>query len=187
MEEKKHYLKGVELLKSGNYKEALSCFNKSLEINPDYCDCLTDRAITYFYLNKHELSIIDLDRAIYLEPDNPFRYSSRAYIKERLGDNFGAIEDYRKAIALDPEDTIAYNNLGLIEEKLGYMDKAKINYQKAGSVFLKHNYTARQKPSDSTDKSSKMNKKKYILAIFNDKNSFKEFIRFICNGFKLKK
>jgi tetratricopeptide (TPR) repeat protein len=183
MKEKKHHLKGVEYLKKGKYNEALRCFNQALEINPDYCDCLTDRAIAYFYLKKNELSIIDLDRAVYLEPQNPFRYSSRAYIKEKIGDNYGAMEDYKKAIELDPDDAIAYNNLGLIEEKLGYMNSAKINFQKADSYFHMQNYSSPEALNNRSEK----NKKEYIKAIFKSKSSLKEFIRFIFNGFKLKK
>ena len=75
-----------------------------------------------------------MDYALGLEPNNPYRYSSRAYIKDWIGDIKGAIADYEVAVKLDPEDSIAYNNLGLLQEKLGYVDKAKSNYKRADQI-----------------------------------------------------
>ena len=47
-----------------------------------------------------------MDYALGLEPNNPYRYSSRAYIKDWIGDIKGAIADYEVAVKLDPEDSI---------------------------------------------------------------------------------
>ena len=85
-------------------------------------------------LGRNEEALQELDRAANLDPNNPYRYSSRAYFKDRVGDFLGAIEDYEKAIALDPEDAIGYNNLGIVEEKLGRKEKAQQNFNKADAL-----------------------------------------------------
>lgn len=72
-----------------------------------------------------------MDKSVQLEPENPYRYSSRAYIKNAIQDVDGAISDYKKALELDPKDMIALNNLGLLEEKLGRMTSAQKLFQKA--------------------------------------------------------
>jgi tetratricopeptide (TPR) repeat protein len=85
-------------------------------------------------LGRNEEALTELDRAANLDPRNPYRYSSRAYLKDRIGDFLGAIADYEKAIELDPEDAVAFNNLGLVEEKMGRMEKAKNYFEKADSL-----------------------------------------------------
>jgi tetratricopeptide (TPR) repeat protein len=85
-------------------------------------------------LGRNEEAIEELDRAANLDPNNPYRYSSRAYLKDRIGDLAGAIADYEKAIELDPEDAVAYNNLGLVEEKMGRKEKAQQNFTKADAL-----------------------------------------------------
>ena len=81
-----------------------------------------------------DLSIRDLDRAVELEPLKAYRYASRAFIKDRLGDIKGALKDYEKAVELDPDDAISHNNKGLVEEKLGYHDQARQSYRKADTL-----------------------------------------------------
>src|SRR5690606_31508835 len=76
----------------------------------------------------------DLDIAVDIDKENPYRYASRAFIKDKAGDYQGAIADYSKAIYLDPEDAISYNNRGLIEEKLGYVQRSKISFEKADAL-----------------------------------------------------
>src|SRR5690606_22991335 len=87
------------------------------------------------------------DRALNLDPKNPYRYSSRAYFKDRIGDLEGAIADYEKAIELDPEDAVSHNNKGMVEEKLGYQAKSKKSYEKADDLVG-------YKPWESSDKKS---------------------------------
>src|SRR5690606_41157446 len=79
-------------------------------------------------------SLEGLDRALDMDPDNPYRYASRAFLKDRIGDLHGAIADYERAIEMDPEDGISINNKGLVEEKLGYQDRAKASFQKADEL-----------------------------------------------------
>ena len=76
----------------------------------------------------------DMNKAQELEPRNPYRYSSRAYIKDAIGDLAGAIEDYKKCIELDPLDAVAHNNLGMLEEKFGRKQKAEKHFKKADEI-----------------------------------------------------
>src|SRR5690606_3882624 len=72
--------------------------------------------------------------ALSMEPQNPYRYSSRAFLKDRMGDLKGAIADYERAIEIDPEDAIAHNNKGMVEEKLGFQEKSKQSFKKADDL-----------------------------------------------------
>jgi tetratricopeptide (TPR) repeat protein len=103
-------------------------------LEPYNTDFMSDRGVVLHLLGRNEEALTELDRAANLDPKNPYRYSSRAYLKDRTGDFLGAIADYEKAIELDPEDAVAFNNLGLVEEKMGRMEKAKDYFEKADSL-----------------------------------------------------
>ena len=77
-----------------------------------------------FHLDRKEDSLIDMNKAVDLEPNYSYRYSSRAYIKASLGMTEDAILDYKKCTELDPEDAISWNNMGLLEDQLGWNKKA---------------------------------------------------------------
>ncbi len=194
------YNEGMKQLNEGKFNEALALFNKALDLQPDHPDYLSDRAVTYFHLDKKDLAMIDLNRAQSLDPLNPYRYSSRAFVKDSLGDLEGAIKDYEKAIELDPEDAVAYNNLGLLEEKLGYRNKAQQRYKRAdelmgdqtenkGKEFIPMMEMKENTSEDKTKENlpeSKSSWKHVKYAVFT-KAGRKEFFSFLRNGFKIKK
>lgn len=120
-----------EHIKNQNYKEALDSINLELEKSPGNAHALYLRGLIYFHMDKVSVAILDFDQAVALEPENPFRYSSRAYVKSNLKDIDGAIEDYQIAIKLDPKDAIAFNNLGLLQEQKGYQNEAEKNFAKS--------------------------------------------------------
>ncbi|MCX2744320.1 tetratricopeptide repeat protein [Mangrovivirga sp. M17] len=115
------------------FEKSISDFDKLVE-HTNNPAVISERALAHF-LNKNQTAAMkDLDLAAELDPDNPYRYSSRAFIKDRLGDLEGAVQDYNKAIELDPEDAIAYNNKGLVEEKLGRKEAAQLSFKRADTI-----------------------------------------------------
>ncbi|QCK15026.1 tetratricopeptide repeat protein [Mangrovivirga cuniculi] len=115
------------------FEKSISDFDKLVD-QTNSPSMISERALAYFLNKNQEAAIKDLNLAAELDPENPYRYSSRAFIKDRLGDLEGAIQDYTKAIELDPEDAIAYNNRGLVEEKLGRKEAAQISFKRADSI-----------------------------------------------------
>jgi Flp pilus assembly protein TadD len=210
---KELYQQGLLLQDAGKFSEALTFFNKALDLEPANPNYLSDRAVTYFHLNKKDLAIIDLNHAQKLDPNNPYRYSSRAFVKDSLGDLAGAIKDYEKCIELDPDDAVAHNNLGLLEEKYGYKQKAERRFKKADELMdgkkenippadkfinmtesskneksqIQHNATDKIKNKELEKVNSKEKTKWGHMknALFT-KTGRKEFFKFIKNGFKLK-
>ncbi|HRE73202.1 MAG TPA: tetratricopeptide repeat protein [Flavobacteriales bacterium] len=194
-----HYNEGLRLLKASDYQGSLQELNKALEIAPDTAEFLSERAVVYFHLEKFDLSIIDLNRAQELEPFNGYRYSSRAYVKDRMGDIQGAIDDYRKAVEIDPEDAVSYNNLGIIEERQGYLERAKSNFNRADELAKKQenkesspseayimpvNRTASHQKESASASLEKQGKLAVIKSVFFSAEGFRDFLRFIKNGFK---
>lgn len=191
-----HAERGASALESGQFDDAITHFSKAIEADPSIAQYHSERAVALVNLKKFQLAIQDLNQAVELDPEYGFRYASRAFVKNALGDKQGAIEDYLKAIELDPEDAISRNNLGLIYEYGGKQAASQQLYKESDEITAK---TQVKKTSD-TDANAKVGQEntshlppektltffQIIKKVFTDKDTFKEFISFIKNGFKFK-
>ena len=195
-----HFAQGLIKVKENDHHGAVELFTIVLKEDPINADALSQRAVAYLNLEQYDLSMMDMNLAIKHDPEYGYRYQCRAYLKTRLGDNEGAITDYEKAVELDPKDAIAYNNLALAQEQIGWAKKAKANFDKSDTMMgiktAEERSKARIENADKTaiteeiEKDTKVNEdaKKGAIAksVFTKESSFKEFINFIRNGFKLK-
>lgn len=116
--------KGLVLQKQGKFEEAMACWDLLIANKGEVAMYFGERGVCKFNLG-YKSALADMNRAAELEPHNPYRYSARAYIKDKTGDIRGAIADYQKCLELDPEDAIALNNLGISEQKIGNMRRAE--------------------------------------------------------------
>ncbi|TVR38265.1 MAG: tetratricopeptide repeat protein [Cryomorphaceae bacterium] len=191
--------KAVEHLKEGRFEPALKLFNELIKSDNRNADLFSYRGTVYLNLKRKREALSDFNRAVELDAGYSYRYASRAFAKDALGDLAGAIADYEKAVELDPEDAIAHNNLGLLLEKQGNMPKAKQHFKTAddfASHFLgSENGQKHPKPgSDINLQPTKLKpdpKKltgnllwKQTLTIFSSRKEFNQFVSFIFRGLK---
>ena len=211
--EEEYHRKAIESIQQGNYQQGLIFIGKALEISPYDPVFLAERGTLYLHLGEKENCLKDMDSAVNLEPKNSYRYSCRAYCRSWFKDIDGAIADYEIAIELDPEDAIAYNNLGLLLERKGAMEKAKRNFKRADEIskdneeykdfFDTRTEEEKQAREDQFKEEARQadqerkavnpivieeprSKSQIAKDVFRKKSTFKEFIGFIRNGFKLK-
>ena len=189
------YISGRKKFEAQDYQGALADYNQAIE-SEENPSIYSERGVVQFYLKDLNKSLDDMNYAANLEPENPYRYSSRAFIKDAMGNTEAAIEDYEIAIKLDPEDSIAHNNLGLLQEKLGYMKLAKTNYKKADELADIDNLLERIQDEQSEDQADpppqstshelrqRISLVALVRATFTTKDGFKEYVRFIKNGFR---
>lgn len=181
---------------AGEWAPALSEFDTLLSEGVRDGDLLHDRAVCIFQLGRQKEALQQLDEAVTLEPDNPYRYSSRAWIRAALKDVDGAIEDYRKALELDPDDAITLNNLGLLEEQYGMRKAAQEKFKRADTlmgILRDAGVDPADAPGPETDNglskapttpdasSSLLDE---IKAVFTTPERRKEFMRFLKNGLR---
>ena len=187
--------------KTKQWELGMNVWNALLVKSPENADYYNERGVCKFNLRfKH--AIQDFNKAVELEPNNPYRYASRAFVKDRMGDTKGGIEDYEIAVKLDPEDAISYNNLGLLQEKLGYQKSSKKNFAIADEL-AEENPDSLPKMQDKTENNitpeknnfppiSPINEKtdntfvSILKSVFTDKKTRSDFFAFIKNGFKIK-
>lgn len=181
--------KCFKLISEEKLEEAISFCESALEIYHDQADLISCKGEAKFKLGHKQKALKDFNVAVDLEPNNPYRYSSRAYIKDSMGDLKGAIADYQKAIELDPGDAVALNNLGLLEEKLGYQTSAKTNFQKADSLleeFPELKSDIINPIQDKLENSKPDNYLNTIFKVFKDRKTRNEFLDFVKNGLRFK-
>ena len=101
-----------------------------------------------------------------------------------------AILDYKKCTDLDPEDAISWNNMGLLEDQLGWNKKAKKTLNKADSLekVLKDKDIPIENKSEISEPKPEIpaSKNRIIKDVFTKKKTFKEFVKFVRSGFKIK-
>lgn len=184
------------------YQNAIDVLERIIGQEKQNADLFEKLAMSYFHLGKLEKCIDNLTKALLIEPNNPYRYSSRAFVRNGFNDVEGAIEDYQKAIHLDPKDAIAHNNLGLLLEKQGFEKQAESSFNKADNLapefFQNQHENKSEKQAENLEINNENSSKKLsekvddskletVKKVFTSKQHFFEFIDFVKNGFKLKK
>lgn len=117
-------LYAFSLHKLGRFEDALGLWNTLISRdggNPEY---YCERGVCKFNLG-YRSALEDLDKALEMDPENPYRHSSRAYVLDKYGRTEEAYHGYLEAARLDPEDEITQNNLGIVEQKLGYTKESR--------------------------------------------------------------
>jgi tetratricopeptide (TPR) repeat protein len=189
-----YFNKAVKAYDKQDFTLAADFFSKAISLNVSMAEYYYQRGMCFLHLKINDKSLLDFNQAAELEPDNPFRFSSRAYVKDRMGKIHEAIADYEMALRLDPQDAVSYNNLGLLEEKLGYKKKAALNYKMAddiskqvdaffGNEEKKESIVAEEITDNKVvEKETKQSVFSIILNVFTNKESFREFVTFVKNG-----
>jgi tetratricopeptide (TPR) repeat protein len=184
---------------------SIADFSKAISLQKDNADIYAERAVSQLHLQQPQLAIIDFEKAKELEPENPYRYSSLGFAYSRIRNIEKSIEYYEHAVKLDPEDAVSYNNLAVIHEQKGDIDKSKKLGQKADeltdgpledrpkpppSAVSVPNLKTPKGAIDIKPENNKPSKKAYsnvIKNVLTNNQEFKSFIKFIKNGFKIKK
>lgn len=192
------YTRAICYRKIDQFDQSIADLSAILKRLPEEASLLCERGIAHFKNKNIEAAMLDMDKAVELEPNNPFRYSSRAYIRAKT-DIEGAMADYEKAIELDPKDEISYNNLGLLQENAGKMKAAKKSFTKSNEI-LGYDPDKRKEHLESKNESQNTNKElaqseaikseqqeslgQVMLSVFTSKKVRQEYFSFLKSFFK---
>jgi len=102
--------RGDDYLEQNKLNEALSDFNKALEINPKFAMAYYNRANYYKKESKFDKAIDDYDMVIHLWPQFHKAFSNRGNIYKLQNRLDEAIRDYTQAITFSPNYYLGYNN-----------------------------------------------------------------------------
>jgi tetratricopeptide (TPR) repeat protein/serine/threonine protein kinase len=145
------YDKGIALYDLGQYNDALSAFNKALELDPNKAHAWYYKGITLRSLGQYNDALTALDKAIQLDPNKAYAWNSKGNALADLGQYSDALTAYNEALQLDPNDVYAWTNKGNALVDLGQYSDALTAYNKALQLDPNKAYTWNGKGNALTD------------------------------------
>lgn len=94
------YNRGMCYLELKEYTLALSDFNRSLEMDPDWAWAFASRGRTYLNMGDCERAIADCDMAVKYQPSYVYSYVTRGLAYEKLGNKQKAKNDFETILKL---------------------------------------------------------------------------------------
>ncbi len=120
--------------------DAITAFEKALQIYPNYHDVYAQRGLAYFRLNQPDKALADYQKSLELKPNNAKVYSNMGIIYFQKNNLPKAREVYEKAVELDPRFVDARRNLGAVYAGMKQYDKA-IQQWEEGLKYAPNNAT----------------------------------------------
>ncbi|MGB7710849.1 MAG: CHAT domain-containing tetratricopeptide repeat protein [Microcoleus sp.] len=133
------YNQGVDWYEWGYLENALACYDKVIEIKPDFYEAWINRSKVLDRLGRYQEATTNYYRAIALQSGKNIKEVSQKAVElcqEGLnrydaGDLEGAIAAFEQALEIDPKFHIAWNGLGNALGDLGRNTEAIAAYEKA--------------------------------------------------------
>jgi tetratricopeptide (TPR) repeat protein len=134
---------GVDLYNAQKYKEAITEYERAIQLDPKYTEAYSNRGAAYDAIDNPERAVEDYSMAIKLNPHLSAALSNRAAAYCDLGQFDNAVADLNLVIRQSPRDARAYNKRGSAYQSLGDLDAARKDFEKAISLD-KHYWAAQQ-------------------------------------------
>ncbi len=131
---KAYHFRGQIYAKQGNLNQAVSDYNKAIDINPDDPIQYFNRGQAYKWKHQLELALSDYSKAIELYPTYVSAYIYRAFIYDTKNEFDLAVADLEKAIEISPETASIHASLAIIYYKMGEYEQAMPHIDKAISL-----------------------------------------------------
>ena len=112
-------------------EEAISAYDKAIEMKADYTDAYCNRGEQKIELSQYSDAIEDLNKAISLNPNEAKVYMVRGIAKFELDEHDDAFTDFDKTISLKPDFALAHANRGSAKAVLNDIGGAKVDLQNA--------------------------------------------------------
>jgi formylglycine-generating enzyme required for sulfatase activity len=119
---------GVSHYNEKEYDQAITAFNKTLELEPKYAPALAYRGGSYRYKENYNVAIADCNAALEIDRNNAIAWFHRGSAYYLKGDNSRGIEDLTEAIRLNSTNADAYNNRGGAYRNKGDYNRAIADY-----------------------------------------------------------
>jgi len=121
------WLKGYIFLYDGtdNFEDAISSFDKAIEIDPDNAFAWEFKAIALRSLGRYEEAIICYDKSLEFDPMDYSAIYNKAVLLERIGKTSDALDYYSLATKIDPKNILAWESMADLLENLGRFDEAE--------------------------------------------------------------
>jgi len=125
---------GLTMVDQGRFAEAISHFQRAVEIRPDYAEAYYNLGIALDRQGNPVEAMNQYQKALEIKPDYAEAHNNLGILLTKQGRAAEAIEQYQRAIELDPNRVEFYNNMGNLLATRGHLVEATANYQKAVEI-----------------------------------------------------
>ena len=108
-----YYNMGAALFEKEQYKEALSYYNKAIELSPDYLDAWNEKGICLYCLNKYDDAIKAYEKALTINSEDSEIWNNKGLALYCKGEYKDAIKCYNKGLNINSQDADLWYNKGL--------------------------------------------------------------------------
>lgn len=122
---------GYLLSKQEQAEDAISAYDKAIEMKTDYAGAYYNRGRQKVELDQYLDAIEDLDKAINLNFDEAKAYIFRGIAKFEIDKHADAFTDLDRAISMKPDYAVAHAIRGDMKAKLNDIGSAKVDFQNA--------------------------------------------------------
>ena len=126
--------RGTALANLGKHQQAIECFDKAIEINPNDVNIWNSKGTAFHYLSKYQQAIECFDKAIEINPNDADAWSAKGHSLNNLKKYQQAIEYFDKAIEINPNDADAWYSKGVAFDYLIKHTEAIECYEKALAI-----------------------------------------------------
>jgi len=117
-------------IKVGQLKDARNLLERCLELAPDFHAARHSYALVLIRLQKPEAALIEAEKLLAIEPNNPNFLTLKGSILVRIGDHEEAIRLYEKVLKNYPNQARAQMSYGHTLKTVGRLDEAISAYRK---------------------------------------------------------
>ena len=111
-----HNERGVVLSAVGLYEQAITEFNKAIELDPEYAMAYNNRGNAYWNKGNFDRAIADYDKAIELDPEYAEAYGNRGFVYYLEGELTKAISDLEKCLELSDDPGVVARAQQLLDQ-----------------------------------------------------------------------
>jgi protein O-mannosyl-transferase len=126
-----HYSLGVALFQKGRLDEAVTQYQKALEINPNYVQAHYNLGVALFQKGRLDEAIAQYQKALEIYPNYAQAYSNLGVALCQNGQLDEGIAQFQKAQEINPNYAGAHVNIGDALLQKGQLDEAIAQIQKA--------------------------------------------------------
>ncbi|MGA7934327.1 MAG: tetratricopeptide repeat-containing serine protease family protein [Kovacikia sp.] len=102
-----------------NYSEAITSYNRSLQINPNFADAFTGRGKALYELQRYEEALTDLNRAIQIDPTLTVAWILKSRTLNTMQRYPEAIAAVQQALKLQPANPELRQMLATMQQQRG--------------------------------------------------------------------
>lgn len=119
-----------QLSSEGLYEEAITWYDKTLDISPKDFAALNGKGLALVELGHYDEGMAQYDKVLAIDPNNINSLYNKGKALDYLGRNEKGITYYDKALDLEPNDTKILNSKGLALHHSGSNEEAITYYDK---------------------------------------------------------